>query len=142
MNSKIENDGIVSFGMRTTYIRDKSRLPLACVVAIRKEDEPDFLYVGISVWNGKDKFDKRLARRIAEGRAKKVLRSDFECFRGMVVHDEGQGWPCVFKALYDLDSDEKLPKRVLDALSERMSDPRVSKPVLSLVGYVPKDMTN
>lgn len=49
--------------MLIEYIRAEDRQPIGCIVAIDKNS------IGISLLNPKDEFDRKLAKKIAIGRA-------------------------------------------------------------------------
>ena len=48
------------------YIRDKSRIPYGVLIAVKS---PDGYNIGYSLCNKKDRFNKRMALKIAIGRA-------------------------------------------------------------------------
>jgi hypothetical protein len=54
--------------IKFSYMRDSENRPLACVCF---ESSNGVVNYGVSFWNPKDKFDKRVAREVAYGRLQK-----------------------------------------------------------------------
>jgi hypothetical protein len=68
--------------MKTFYLRDDGRNPVACVVYERLDNKIRF---GVSSWNKKDPFSRKIAREVAYGRLnKQELLSSGPKFRDAV----------------------------------------------------------
>jgi hypothetical protein len=59
-----------------TYIRDERKQPIATLAIIADEEHIGWCSVGVAVCAPGDKFDRKVGRNIAEGRAKKLLTDD------------------------------------------------------------------
>jgi len=61
---------------RFLYVRDENRFPVGCIAYKRSsaDEAEDITQFGYSIYNPKDKFNRHMARHVAEGRMVKTPR--------------------------------------------------------------------
>lgn len=126
-NSKKTSEVHLSFGTRVTHLRDFSGKPIATIAAFRSREEPRDVAIGLSIWNRKDEYNRRLGTKIAIGRAESMsTRNCVGCSnRKLWITDETGKWNAILLAIFKNQTKLQLPRRVINVLRDRLAGDEV-----------------